>query len=92
MNTMDAPQEDYETEDDYCRNVKDEISAARVILKTKQMEWEAIKKTDEEDLAAKKAWKLEKQKMEKAAEIEKQKEEDRDKKLLHLLQQQQQQF
>ncbi len=92
LNTMDAPQEDYETEEEYCRNVKDEISAARVILKTKQMEWEAIKKAEEEDLAAKKAWKLEEQKMEKAAEIEKKKEEDRDKKLLHLLQQQQQQF
>jgi hypothetical protein len=89
LNTMDAPQEDYETEEDYCRNVKDEINAARVILKTKQMEWDAIKKTEEEDLEAKKAWKLKKQEMEKAAEIEKQKEEDRDKKLLHLLQQQQ---
>jgi hypothetical protein len=83
---MDAPQEDYETEEDYCRNVIDEIQAARVILRTKQMEWEAINKIEEKELESR----LRKEEMEKATEIEKQKEEARDKRFLQMFQQQQQ--
>jgi hypothetical protein len=86
LNTMDAPQEDYETEEDYCRNVIDEIQAARVILRTKQMEWEAINKIEEKELESR----LRKEEMEKATEIEKQKEEARDKRFLQMFQQQQQ--
>ncbi|EFX75525.1 hypothetical protein DAPPUDRAFT_323156 [Daphnia pulex] len=38
LNTMDAPQVDYETEEDYCRNVKEDINAARLVTikKTKK--------------------------------------------------------
>jgi hypothetical protein len=46
----------------------------------------------ERSMEIEKASELKKEEMEKTAEIETQKEEDRDKKLLHLLQQQQQQF
>jgi hypothetical protein len=34
-----APQEDYDEEAEICRDVKEEVNAARKILKTKQMEW-----------------------------------------------------
>ncbi|EFX72811.1 hypothetical protein DAPPUDRAFT_253942 [Daphnia pulex] len=77
LNAADTPPEDFETESDYIQDVEDDVRAAKVILNTKQKEWEIIKEDEERQ---------------KAADIERQKEEDRDKRLLHLLQQQQQQF
>ncbi len=83
LNAADTYPEDFQTEDDYIQEVEDDVRAAKAILNTKQKEWDAIKKIEEKELESR----LRKEEMEKAAEIEKQKEEDRDKKLLHLLQQ-----
>ncbi|EFX76673.1 hypothetical protein DAPPUDRAFT_106838 [Daphnia pulex] len=53
MNITEAFPEEHEAEDDFCRDVKDEINAARIILRTKQMDWEIIKKNEEVKIAAK---------------------------------------
>ncbi|EFX67577.1 hypothetical protein DAPPUDRAFT_330926 [Daphnia pulex] len=86
LNTADAPQEEYEAEVEFCRDVEQEVYAARTILKTKHMEWEIIRSDEEME----KALNLKKQEMEKAAEIEKQRDEERDKRIQKMFQQQQQ--
>jgi hypothetical protein len=45
------PQDDYDAESAICRDVEEEVYAARTILKTKQMEWEIIKNDEEMEKA-----------------------------------------
>jgi hypothetical protein len=85
LDDADAPQEDYDAEAETVRLTEEDVGAAKIILKTKIAEWDAIKdKEKQED------WdKKEKLRLDDLARREKEKEEESRKTLLLIIQQQQ---